>query len=71
MAYFCHPTDSTLLEAVPSRLVPAITHPSTTEAAGDGGFRVGYGGGAGGAKVLTAKEHLTRRLEATYGFEHK
>ncbi|ERF76489.1 hypothetical protein EPUS_06151 [Endocarpon pusillum Z07020] len=71
IAYFCHPTDSTLLEAVPSRLVPDITHHPSTTAAGDGGFEVGYGGGAGGAKVLTAKEHLIRRLQATYGFEHK
>lgn len=91
IAYFCHPTDSTTLDCIPSRLVPGATTNGTgtgidhdTEAgenSGSGssgrGLQVGYGGGAddggkGGEKrkVLTAKEHLLRRLEATYGFKH-
>lgn len=30
--------------------------------------QVGYGGGAEGKRSMTAKEHLEKRLEATYGF---
>lgn len=81
IAYFCHPADDTPLEAVPSSRVQG----TMTDVGG--GLEVGYGGGAGqragGGKggsvgvgessgaVLTAKEHLRRRLEATYGFRHE
>ena len=72
MTYFCHPNDETRLEAVPSRLIPPL--------AGNG-QRVGYGGGAEDedeeerqgtkrGRVLTAREHLKRRLDATYNFVH-
>jgi 2OG-Fe(II) oxygenase superfamily len=80
IAYFCHPADSTPLEPVPSSLVPMATTEDESQ------LRVGYGGGADAEedgeeevgdgkkkrkkKVLTAKEHLVRRLEATYGFKH-
>jgi isopenicillin N synthase-like dioxygenase len=59
IVYFCHPKDDEGLVAVPSRLVE--------EKGGiKEGEQVGYGGGSEG-KALTAKEHLMRRLEATYG----
>ena len=61
IAYFCHPADTAELVAVPSEIVAARTM-SEEE-------KVGYGGGAEGAKALTAKEHLERRLNATYGFK--
>lgn len=59
IVYFCHPMDDEGLVTVPSPVVQekgAITD----------GEQVGYGGGTAG-KALTAKEHLMRRLEATYG----
>ena len=60
VVYFCHPTDDEGLVAVPSRVVQERAKAMQEEGV------VGYGGGAGG-KALTAKEHLMRRLEATYG----
>lgn len=63
IAYFCHPSEGTELGAVPSR---RVQERKMTE-----GEEVGYGGGAKKAdegRALTAKEHLTSRLEATYGF---
>lgn len=59
IAYFCHPVDETRLVTVPSRLVREF-------AEGRGGG-VGAGGGGGLDGVVTAKEHLDRRLAATYG----
>lgn len=59
IVYFCHPKDDEGLVAVPSRLV----HERGSMKEGD---QVGYGGGSQG-RALTAKEHLMRRLEATYG----
>lgn len=58
IVYFCHPMDNEGLVAVPSPIVQErgnLTHEE----------QVGYGGGTEG-KALTAKEHLMRRLEATY-----
>lgn len=62
IAYFCHPLDEAELVAVPSEAVKNF----------DGGEkelrRVGGGRLPGEeGKVLTAKEHLDRRLGATYG----
>ena len=59
IVYFCHPRDDEGLVPVPSRLVEERGSMGEVK-------QVGYGGGAEG-KALTAKEHLTRRLEATYG----
>jgi hypothetical protein len=59
IAFFCHPTDSTLLEAVPSEMV--------RERARKGGVGAGSGTGDGeDGKVITAKEHLMMRLKASY-----
>jgi hypothetical protein len=73
IAYFCHPTESSPLEPVPSKLIPDTTIASNGggEGKGPGQLKVGYGGGADGARVLTANEHLVKRLEATYGFAHQ
>lgn len=54
MAYFCHPVDSTPLEAIPSEMVKA---------------RGGRGANDSERKVMTAAEHLKSRLSATYGWK--
>ncbi|ETN45099.1 uncharacterized protein HMPREF1541_09975 [Cyphellophora europaea CBS 101466] len=59
IVYFCHPKDDEGLVAVPSHVVRDRGDMNEDET-------VGYGGGSQG-KALTAKEHLMRRLEATYG----
>ena len=56
MAYFCHPGDGVGLVGVPSWMVRAR----------EGEGELGEGGGEGEG-VLTAREHLNRRLAATYG----
>lgn len=63
IVYFCHPGFDTELVAVPSKMVQEKI---MTE-----GELVGYGGGIEGKKALTAKEHLEKRLEATYGFRQE
>jgi len=60
IAYFGHPSDDAELVPVPSKMV--------AERAMSKEEKVGYGGGADGEKAMTAKEHLERRLAATYGF---
>lgn len=55
IAYFCHPLDAARLEAVPSKLV------SEKERAGHESDR----------KIITAKEHLEARLDATYASKLK
>lgn len=60
IAYFCHPADDADLVPVPSKLVAQRILEDGTE--------VGYGGGAATKRAITAREHLTNRLEATYGF---
>jgi hypothetical protein len=65
MAYFCHPLDEARLERVESRVLDK----------GDGekgreelrGQRKRLGLSEDGVEVLTAKEHLDRRLKVTYG----
>ena len=54
IAYFCHPLHSTKLTKVPSDLVNQ-----------DGEQN---GGTEGSTDIMTAKEHLSGRLAATYGF---
>jgi isopenicillin N synthase-like dioxygenase len=61
IAYFCHPSDDAQLVPVPSKIV--------AERKIADGERVGYGGGAEGQRAMTAKEHLDKRLEATYDFK--
>lgn len=55
------PADDVELVPVPSKLV--------AERRIAEGEKVGYGGGVDGEKALTAREHLERRLGATYGFK--
>lgn len=55
MAYFCHPLDSALLEPVPSTIVQQHGSGATKNTQ------------AGEKRVMTAKEHLENRLQATYG----
>lgn len=59
IAYFCHPANDTELVAVPSDMVQE----RKTEVG-----KVGYGGGSGLDATMTAREHLERRLAATYDF---
>ena len=54
IAYFCHPLHSTRLIKVPSVLVKQ-----------EGEQNEGIGGST---DIMTAKEHLSSRLAATYGF---
>jgi isopenicillin N synthase-like dioxygenase len=61
IAYFCHPSDDVELVPVPSKIVAERTMAE--------GEKVGYGGGTEGQKAMTAKEHLDKRLEATYHFK--
>ncbi|KAF9736597.1 hypothetical protein PMIN02_009197 [Paraphaeosphaeria minitans] len=67
MAYFCHPLDSARLEAVPSEVIKAFGHKGAEELKSQR-ERLGLGG-RGGSEVLTAKEHLDRRLKVTYGLK--
>lgn len=64
IAYFCHPMDECELEAVPSRLVKEQKQ-KIGQANEDESLH-GYGGGMGGERAMTAKEHLLKRLQATY-----
>jgi isopenicillin N synthase-like dioxygenase len=59
IVYFCHPSDSVGLVPVPSKVVQESANTNGDDV-------VGYGGGTEG-RAMTAKEHLMRRLEATYG----
>lgn len=68
IAYFCHPLDEVQLDPVPSRVI---------EEYGKGGFgrevlraqktKIGLDEEQGDKMVLTAKDHLARRLKLTYG----
>lgn len=67
MAYFCHPLDDAKLEAVPSSIIDEFGDKGRVELESQK-ERLGLGGGAQ-AGVLTAKEHLDRRLKVTYGLK--
>jgi hypothetical protein len=67
MAYFCHPLDSARLEAVPSRIIEAFGDQGKEELRSQR-KRLGLSEeGDGKEGVITAKEHLERRLKVTYG----
>jgi isopenicillin N synthase-like dioxygenase len=62
IAYFCHPLDDAKLEAVPSSIVPTAAKGSPTK-----DTHGSESGNDAKRRVMTAKEHLMSRLEATYG----
>ncbi|KAK5079040.1 hypothetical protein LTR64_002539 [Lithohypha guttulata] len=64
LVYFCHPRDDVELEAVPSRIVRE--HKRRIGQADEDETLHGYGGGMNGKRAMTAREHLTKRLSATY-----
>ncbi|KAJ4362353.1 hypothetical protein N0V83_010446 [Neocucurbitaria cava] len=69
MAYFCHPLDDVQLAAVPSKLIEDFADRGVEELRMQR-KRLGLNdGGEDGdkEKVLTAKQHLDRRLKVTYG----
>lgn len=53
IVFFSHPNDSTLLEPVPSDMIRKINERGANK----------------GGKPITAKEHLDKRLAATYGWK--
>tara|TARA_R110002003_G_scaffold388_13_gene19386 strand:+ start:18015 stop:18209 length:195 start_codon:yes stop_codon:yes gene_type:complete len=63
MAYFCHPLDEARLEAVPSGVIAEFGDRGREELERQR-RRLGLGGEE---RVITAKEHLERRLKVTYG----
>ncbi|KAF2204131.1 Clavaminate synthase-like protein [Delitschia confertaspora ATCC 74209] len=62
MAYFCHPVDDAVLEGIPSTLVQEF------EGEDEQRRKLGLGEGEGEV-VLTARQHLDRRLRVTYGLK--
>jgi len=62
IAYFCHPLDEAELVAVPSEAVREFDGGEQELRRVGGGKLLGEEG-----RVVTAKEHLDRRLGATYG----
>lgn len=67
MAYFCHPLDDAKLEPVPGQVIEEFGDHGAEELKGQR-ERLGLGE-SGGDEVLTAKEHLDRRLKVTYGLK--
>ncbi|KAF1933266.1 Clavaminate synthase-like protein [Didymella exigua CBS 183.55] len=65
MAYFCHPLDEARLERMKSRVLDAGDGEKGREELRSQRKRLGLR--EDGREVLTAKEHLDRRLKATYG----
>ncbi|KAF3037247.1 hypothetical protein E8E12_006697 [Didymella heteroderae] len=65
MAYFCHPLDEARLERVESRVLDAGDGEKGREELRGQRKRLGLSGDEMG--ILTAKEHLDRRLKVTYG----
>ncbi|KAF2111427.1 hypothetical protein BDV96DRAFT_582129 [Lophiotrema nucula] len=63
MAYFCHPLDDAMLEKVPSKTVEESVDEGELRRQRE---RLGLGEHE---KVITAGEHLHRRLKVTYGLE--
>lgn len=68
IAFFCHPLDDAELVAVPSKIVQEYRRKLGNEN-GEGPESEqyhGHGGGMTDKRALTAKEHLLKRLAATY-----
>jgi isopenicillin N synthase-like dioxygenase len=65
MAYFCHPLDEVPLEAVPGEVIESYGDEGAEELKSQR-KRLGLGE-EGDREVLTAREHLDRRLKVTYG----
>jgi len=68
MAYFCHPLDEVRLERVPGSVIEEFGGRGAVEL-GRQRERLGFGqdGDGGVDGVITAKEHLEKRLKVTYG----
>lgn len=64
MAYFCHPLDEVRLGAVDSEIIKGYGDKGREELKSQR-ERLGITEGDDG--VITAKEHLERRLKVTYG----
>ena len=65
MAYFCHPLDGAKLERVQSKVLEEADGEAGREELKSQRKRLGLEEGS--EEVLTAKEHLDRRLKVTYG----
>lgn len=65
MAYFCHPLDGAKLERVQSKVLEEADGEAGREELQSQRKRLGLEEGS--EEVLTAKEHLDRRLKVTYG----
>lgn len=65
MAYFCHPLDEAKLDAVPSRVIEDFGDKGSEELKSQR-KRLGLTED-GSIEILTAKQHLDRRLKVTYG----
>lgn len=65
MAYFCHPLDDVRLDALPSRVIERFGERGREELVGQR-KRLGLVGEEE-EQVLTARQHLDRRLKVTYG----
>lgn len=65
MAYFCHPLDEARLEKVESRVLSEGDSKKGKEELRSQRRRLGLQEDA--KEVLTAKQHLDRRLKVTYG----
>lgn len=64
MAYFCHPLDDAKLSAVPSKVIENFGNEGEDELKQQ---RKRLGLEEGATEVLTARQHLDRRLKVTYG----
>ncbi|KAF2189043.1 Clavaminate synthase-like protein [Zopfia rhizophila CBS 207.26] len=65
IAYFCHPLDSAQLEPIPSKAI----HEFKNEELERQTKKLGFESKDEGGEMLTAKQHLDRRLKVTYGLK--
>lgn len=64
IAFFCHPLDNAELVSVPSQRVR--DHVAGNSKSNGDSEEHGRGGGLDGGRAITAKQHLMKRLQATY-----